>query len=269
MAMADSAFQTYQQTYRNFVETAAVARDASSEVLADLLKQEDQLLQRLKELDRNALLLSGNRRAYVGENGEYVDRNGDVLTGEAHEEAAALHAENPQATRWEERDLVADQVREIVRQREEVEHYIAEIDDLETRAGRGELSQEQLQEAQEKLMENMPPPVRERFDQKMTERDAGPQQQEEPQASSATVDTGDFLELFGNIGDAEASFPALRTTSYAKLDGEGIHAAPLLQSPFVMAANPAKPASVASNPEPPANDAGPGAEPQNLKPPGA
>lgn len=70
--------------------------DRSNHLLARIDEQERVLAKRRQEIEDNALKLLDGRRVYVDGN-QYRDENGNILSGNARDEAAELHRGNPQA----------------------------------------------------------------------------------------------------------------------------------------------------------------------------
>lgn len=89
-------------------------------LLADLNVEEVQDKKRLADIDSRALKLSDGRLAYVGANGTYVDRQGQLLQGKDDTEARAQNQLHPDAATWSERSAAKQQLDDTMRMRQDV-----------------------------------------------------------------------------------------------------------------------------------------------------
>ena len=81
--------------------------DRSDRLLARIDEQERVIAKRRQEIEDNALKLHDGRRVYVDGN-QYRDENGNILSGNARDEAAELHRGNPQASTWQQKKDIDD-----------------------------------------------------------------------------------------------------------------------------------------------------------------
>ncbi len=255
MTMAEMATPSYQQAYEQFSQTSRIARQTAEDTLADLQEKRQQLYLLMEQLDSNALRISDGSRAYVGDNGQYHDKDGQVLVGDDHEEAQAAHLENPDATSWKERSDLGAQFDMLGQQEQEVIDYIEELDRMDFRAESGELTEDELEQATQEMIEGAPSVLRERLDHNL---------------GALEADHGDTL-AFNGAGNMFSGFdseqqdmsPVERPTSYAKADGGGIFTQTSLKGAFQLSAIPGE-----GNAAAPASDAqrAPDAAPQAFKP---
>jgi len=82
--------------------------DRSDCLLARIDDQERVIAKRRQEIEDNALKLHDGRRVYV-DGIQYRDENGNILSGNARDEAAELHRGNPQASTWQQKKDIDDQ----------------------------------------------------------------------------------------------------------------------------------------------------------------
>jgi hypothetical protein len=110
-----------EEFLRLYEESMRQARDRSSELLDRIDHEQLMNRKRLEEIDARALTLKDGRKVYVGEDGDYLDREGHKLQGNDKDEASGLHELDPNAATWAERTEV-ERKNETLRQlRERVE----------------------------------------------------------------------------------------------------------------------------------------------------
>jgi hypothetical protein len=94
-------------------------RERSDCLLARIEQQQLVVEKHRKEIEENALKLRDGRRVYV-DGSQYRDEQGRVLEGRDRDEAAALHTQKPNASKWQDRQKTIAEADELERLKQKV-----------------------------------------------------------------------------------------------------------------------------------------------------
>jgi hypothetical protein len=108
-----------EEAERRWLAEMRDIRDREDRLLARIDEQQRIVEKRWQEIQDNALHLHDGRRAYVDGNG-YRDEQGRALNGADYDEANRLHEQNPNASTWDQRQKIQDQLDEAERLRQRV-----------------------------------------------------------------------------------------------------------------------------------------------------
>jgi hypothetical protein len=106
--------------FADFERLTAELRDRCDHLLIHIEEYQAQLEKRRQDIERHALHLHDGRMAYV-DGDHYRDEQGTILQGRDHDEAAALHADNPRASTWREHEVTNQRISDAEAMRQKVE----------------------------------------------------------------------------------------------------------------------------------------------------
>ena len=106
--------------FADFERLMAELRDRCDHLLIHIEEYQAQLEKRRQDIERHALHLNDGRMAYV-DGDHYRDEQGAILQGRDHDEAAALHADNPHVSTWREHEVIQQRIANAEAMRQKVE----------------------------------------------------------------------------------------------------------------------------------------------------
>lgn len=106
--------------FADFERLMAELRDRCDHLLIHIEEYQAQLEKRRQDIERHALHLHDGRMAYV-DGDHYRDEQGAILQGRDHDEAVALHADNPRASTWREHQVINQRILDAEAMRQKVE----------------------------------------------------------------------------------------------------------------------------------------------------
>jgi hypothetical protein len=107
--------------FADFERLMAELRDRCDHLLIHIEEYQAQLEKRRQDIERHALHLHDGRTAYI-DGDHFRDEQGMILQGRDHDEAAALHADNPRVSTWREHEVISQRISDAEAMRQKVEN---------------------------------------------------------------------------------------------------------------------------------------------------
>jgi hypothetical protein len=162
------ASEQYRRAYQALCDDISDAKAAAREAYGRALTKEQATREALEEARRHALVLAGNL-VYFTRDGKhlYGEDGREIMEADSVAEARRQQAQQPEATTYEDYRAKRQSTLEAIRNAERLRTAIGRLDDLDDRIKRGNLSPEELAQAQKEkqdVIDSLPREARERYE---------------------------------------------------------------------------------------------------------
>jgi hypothetical protein len=168
------ASERYRRAFAQLCDDIADARRATQLACDRAREDEIRARQALEEARRNALTVSGNRVYFTRDGSRLYGEDGTEITDRAKiADASGQRHDRPDATTYEDYRAKQQSELEAIRNAEQLRNALGRLDDLGDRVKRGNLSPEELAQAEKEkqdLIDSLPSDVREDYEQRKAVR---------------------------------------------------------------------------------------------------